>query len=469
MKFVDRIDEIKFLEKEYKRKTSSFIVLYGRRRVGKTRLIKEFIKNKDSVYFLATEESEAENIKTFQNILYSKYKIPLLDNNKLLSWNDLFYIISTLKLEKKLIIVIDEFQYLLKSNKGFSSILQKSWDEYLKDKSIMLIISGSALSMIKREVLSYSSPLYGRRTSQMNLKPIKFKYFKEFFENKNIDLIKLYSLTGGIPKYVEILELKENIYDTIKENFLNVNSYLFEEPYFLLEKELKDIGSYFSIIKAIANGNNKLSKISTSLGIKQTSLSYYLNNLIELDILEREVPILEKNPQTSKKGIYKIKDNFLNFWFKFIYPYKSYIEIGNIDFVMNIIKKSFIERHVSFIYEDISKEKLIDLNLNDKLPVKLSKIGRWWDKNLEIDIVGVDRENKPILFGECKYTKKPVDLDVYYALVEKSKKLLKDNNQNNLYFAFFSYNGYTKNFIDKVKRKKIYLFLKEIYPKIIKI
>lgn len=454
MKFVDRIDEIKFLEKEYKRKTSSFIVLYGRRRVGKTRLIKEFIKNKDSVYFLATEESEAENIKTFQNILYSKYKIPLLDNNKLLSWNDLFYIISTLKLEKKLIIVIDEFQYLLKSNKGFSSILQKSWDEYLKDKNIMLIISGSALSMIKREVLSYSSPLYGRRTSQMNLKPIKFKYFKEFFENKNIDLIKLYSLTGGIPKYVEILESKENIYDTIKENFLNVNSYLFEEPYFLLEKELKDIGSYFSIIKAIANGNNKLSKISTSLGIKQTSLSYYLNNLIELDILEREVPILEKNPQTSKKGIYKIKDNFLNFWFKFIYPYKSYIEIGNIDFVMNIIKKSFIERHVSFIYEDISKEKLIDLNLNDKLPVKLSKIGRWWDKNLEIDIVGVDRENKPILFGECKYTKKPVDLDVYYALVEKSKKLLKDNNQNNLYFAFFSYNGYTKNFIDKVKKEK---------------
>lgn len=454
MKFVDRIDEIKFLEKEYKRKTSSFIVLYGRRRVGKTRLIKEFIKNKDSVYFLATEESEAENIKTFQNILYSKYKIPLLDNNKLLSWNDLFYIISTLKLEKKLIIVIDEFQYLLKSNKGFSSILQKSWDEYLKDKNIMLIISGSALSMIKREVLSYSSPLYGRRTGQMNLKPIKFKYFKEFFENKNIDLIKLYSLTGGIPKYVEILESKENIYDTIKENFLNVNSYLFEEPYFLLEKELKDIGSYFSIIKAIANGNNKLSKISTSLGIKQTSLSYYLNNLIELDILEREVPILEKNPQTSKKGIYKIKDNFLNFWFKFIYPYKSYIEIGNIDFVMNIIKKSFIERHVSFIYEDISKEKLIDLNLNDKLPVKLSKIGRWWDKNLEIDIVGVDRENKPILFGECKYTKKPVDLDVYYALVEKSKKLLKDNNQNNLYFAFFSYNGYTKNFIDKVKKEK---------------
>ncbi|MBB6062773.1 hypothetical protein HNP65_001225 [Thermosipho japonicus] len=454
MKFVDRIDEIKFLEKEYNKKTSSFIVLYGRRRVGKTRLIKEFIKNKDSVYFLATEESETENIKTFQNILYSKYKIPLLDNNKLLSWNDLFYIISTLKFEKKLIIVIDEFQYLLKSNKGFSSILQKAWDEYLKDKNIMLIISGSALSMIKREVLSYSSPLYGRRTGQINLKPIKFKYFKEFFENKNIDLIKLYSLTGGIPKYIEILELKENIYDTIKENFLNVNSYLFEEPYLLLEKELKDIGSYFSIIKVIANGNNKLSKISASLGIKQTSLSYYLNNLIELDILEREVPILEKNPQTSKKGIYKIKDNFLNFWFKFIYPYKSYIEIGNIDFVMNIIKKSFIERHVSFIFEDISREELIDLNLNDKLPVKLSKIGRWWDKNLEIDIVGVDKENKPILFGECKYTKKPVDLDVYYVLVEKSKKLLKDNNHNNLYFVFFSYNGYTKNFIDKAKKEK---------------
>lgn len=465
MKFVDRIDEMNFLEKEYNKKTSSFIVLYGRRRVGKTRVIKEFIKNKDSVYFLATEENEIENIKTFQNILYSKYKIPLLSDNKILNWNDLFYIVSTLELKKKLIIVIDEFQYLLQSNKGFPSILQKVWDEYLKDKNIMLIISGSTLSMIKREALSYSSPLYGRRTGQINLKPIKFKYFKDFFEDKDVDLIKLYSLTGGIPKYIEILEVKKNIYDTIKANFLNVNSYFFEEPYFLLEKELKDIGSYFSIIKVIANGNNKLSKISTNLGIKQTSLSYYLNNLIELGILGREVPVVEKNPQTSKKGLYKIKDKFLDFWFKFVYPYKSYIEIGNIDFVLNIIKKSFIERHVSFVYEDISREKLIELNLNGKLPIRLSKIGRWWDKNSEIDIVGINEENTPVLFGECKYTKTPVDLDIYYVLVEKAKKLLKDKNLNldDLYFVFFSYNGYTKSFIEKAKKEKnILIFERDI-------
>ncbi|MCD6105345.1 MAG: ATP-binding protein [Thermosipho sp. (in: Bacteria)] len=456
MKFVDRVDEMNFLEKEYNKKTSSFVVLYGRRRVGKTRLIKEFIKDKNSVYFLATEENEIENIKTFQNILYSKYKIPLLSNNKVLSWNDLFYIISTLDLTKKMVIVIDEFQYLLQSNKGFSSILQKVWDEYLKDKNIMLIISGSTLSMMKREVLSYPSPLYGRRTGQIHLKPIRFEYFKDFFENKDVDLIKLYSLTGGIPKYIEMLEVCGDIYDTIKENFLNVNSYFFEEPYFLLEKELKDIGSYFSLIKVIANGNNKLGKISANLGIKQTSLSYYLNKLIELDILKREVPVVEKNPQTSKKGLYKIKDKFLNFWFKFVYPYKSYIEIGNIDFVLNIIKKSFIERHVSFVYEDICREKLLNLNLKNRLPIKLSKIGRWWEKDSEINIVGIDDNNNPILFGECKYTKSPIDLDVYYLLVEKTKKLLKNKNMNldNLYFVFFSYKGYTKSFIEKAKKGK---------------
>ena len=456
MKFVDRINEMNFLEKEYNKKTSSFVVLYGRRRVGKTRLIKEFIKDKNSVYFLATEENEIENIKTFQSILYSKYKIPLLSNNKVLSWNDLFYIVSTLDLTKKMVIVIDEFQYLLQSNKGFSSILQKVWDKYLKDKNIMLIISGSTLSMMKREVLSYSSPLYGRRTGQIHLKPIRFEYFKDFFENKDVDLIKLYSLTGGIPKYIEMLEVCGDIYDTIKENFLNVNSYFFEEPYFLLEKELKDIGSYFSLIKVIANGNNKLGKISANLGIKQTSLSYYLNNLIELDILKREVPVVEKNPQTSKKGLYKIKDKFLNFWFKFVYPYKSYIEIGNIDFVLNIIKKSFIERHVSFVYEDICREKLINLNLKNRLPIKLSKIGRWWEKDSEIDIVGIDDNNNPILFGECKFTKSPIDLDVYYLLVEKTKKLLKNENMNldSLYFVFFSYKGYTKSFIEKAKKGK---------------
>nr|WP_231109782.1 ATP-binding protein [Thermosipho melanesiensis] len=155
-------------------------------------------------------------MKTFQSILYSKYKIPLLSDNKILNWNDLFYIVSTLELKKKLIIVIDEFQYLLQSNKGFPSILRKVWDEYLKDKNIMLIISGSTLPMIKREVLSYSNPLYGRRTGQINLKPIKFKYFKDFFEDKDVDLIKLYSLTGEIPKYIEILEVKKNIRESKK-------------------------------------------------------------------------------------------------------------------------------------------------------------------------------------------------------------------------------------------------------------
>lgn len=459
MKFVNRTDELRFLEKEYKNNSSSFVVLYGRRRIGKTRLIKEFIKSKDSIYFLATEENEVENIKTFQKILYLKYKIPLLSDNKNLTWDDLFYIISTLKLKEKLVIVIDEFQYLLQSNKAFSSILQKIWDEYIKDKNIMLIVSGSLLSMIKKEVLDYTAPLYGRRTSQINLKPISFTDFNDFFEDQRLDLVQLYALTGGVPKYIETLKVKDDIYSTIEENFLNINSYFFEEPYFLLEKELKDIGSYFSIIKTIASGNHKLGKIAAALNVKQTSLSYYINNLIELDILKREVPITEKNPKNSKKGLYIIKDNFLSFWFRFIYPFKSYIEIGDIDFVMNIIKRSFIEKHVSFVYEEINREKL--RKLKDQIPLPILKIGRWWDADTEIDIVGVSDNGIPVLFGECKYTKRPIDIDVYYTLIEKIKKVLKneDIEIDKLYFVFFSHSGYTKTFIEKAKHNKNILLL----------
>ncbi len=459
MKFVNRIAELEFLEKEYRNSSSSFVVLYGRRRVGKTRLIKEFIKDKNNIYFLATEENETENIKTFQKILYFKYKIPLLEADKKLRWDDLFYIISTLNLKEKLIIVIDEFQYLLQSNKAFSSILQKIWDEYIKDKNIMLIVSGSLLSMMKKEILHYTAPLYGRRTSQINLKPISFAYFNNFFEEQKIDLVQLYALTGGVPKYIETLKVKDDIYTTIEENFLNVNSYFFEEPYFLLEKELKDIGSYFSVIKAIAGGNHKLGKIAATLSVKQTSLNYYINNLIELDILKREVPVTEKNPKNSKKGLYTIKDNFLSFWFKFIYPFKSYIEIGEVDFVMNIIKKSFIEKHVSFVYEEINRERL--KGLKNQIPFPILKIGRWWDTNTEIDIVGISNDNRPRLFGECKYTKKPIDLDVYYSLIEKVKKVLKSEKieKNNLYFVFFSHSGYTKEFLDKTKHTKNILLL----------
>ena len=305
--FVDREKELEFLNKEYERKGSSLVILYGRRRIGKTSLIKKFSKNKDIIYFLATEEAEKQNLNIFKNLVADNLKNDLVREANIDNWETIFKLIINELGENKKIIVLDEFQYLSKSNTAFPSVFQRIWDEVLKDKNVMVILCGSLINMMETQTLNYNSPLYGRRTGQIKLKQIPFKNYNEFFE-KELDekgLIEKYAVTGGVPKYIESFNNSKNIYHEIQENILNKQNYLYEEPMFLLQNEVVDVGSYFSIIKSIAAGNRKLGNIASNLSVNPTSLTKYLEILINLDILEREVPITEENPE---KSIYKQKN-----------------------------------------------------------------------------------------------------------------------------------------------------------------
>lgn len=455
-KFIDRQDERNFLEKEFNSEKASFVVVYGRRRTGKTALVTEFAKEKDSVYFLATEESESENRNAFVRIVAEHTNNPLLASSKIDSWEPVFeYIVNNNPKTRKLII-IDEFQYIGKSNDAFISKMQKIWDTVLQNSNVMLILCGSLVNMMYDQTLSYNSPLYGRRTGQIKLKQIDFRYYNEFFKNSTErDLIERYAVTGGVPKYIESFENTKDIYKAIENNVLSKQSYLYEEPSFLLEKEVKDIGSYFSIIKTIASGKHKPGDIASALEVKATSLPKYLNVLIELDILEREVPVTEPNPEKSKMGLYKIKDNFIEFWFKFVYPNKSFIEAGYTDVVLKKIRSTFVGNHVSYVYEDICRScymwKLAASDTWDFVP---DKIGRWWDrKDTEIDIVALESTGENIIFGECKYTSQPMDIDVYYNLLEKIKQVdwKKDNRKE--HFVLFCISDYTEK-LQKLAEEK---------------
>lgn len=441
-KFVDRENELEYLNSEYNKKESSLIILYGRRRIGKTSLIKEFGKDKNMIYFLATEETEKQNLKQL-SILVAEYL--KLENIEFSDWDSVFKFIVNSQNDKKIVIVIDEFQYLGKVNLAFPSIFQRIWDNILKDKNVMVILCGSLINMMETQVLNYTSPLYGRRTGQIKLKQIPFKNYNEFFTKQitRKDLIEKYSVTGGVPKYIESFKEKENIYKEIQNNILNNQSYLYEEPYFLLQNEVTEIGSYFSIIKTIAAGNKKMGNIATNLGVNSTNLSKYLQTLINLDILEREVPITEKNPEKSKKGRYNIKDNYLAFWFNFIYPNKAFLELGKYDFVMEKIRRNFIDNHVAFVYENICKEKMWDLNIQGKLGFTFDKIGRWWNANEEIDIVAFESNGSDIIFGECKYTNKPMDVDVLFNLEKKASQVDWMSGRRNEKFILLSVNGFS--------------------------
>lgn len=454
MQFVDREGEMATLQKEYSRSGASLVILYGRRRVGKTTLISEFIKDKKALFFLASEESETQNRIAFKDRAAEFIGNDLLRAASVSSWDAIFKAIMDTSFSSKPVIVIDEFQYIGKSNPAFPSIFQRIWEEQLKNKSVMVILCGSLISMMVSQTLAYGSPLYGRRTAQMRLGPVPFKYYHEFFPGRSEhQLIDMYAVTGGVPKYIESFLGQDDIYQAIRECVLDRTGYLYDEPNFLLQQEVTEIGSYFSVIRAIAAGNSKLSAIAAALEIKSTSLTKYLKTLADLELIERQVPVTEDAPEKSKKGLYRIKDNYIRFWFAFIYPNQSLIESGNLQIVMEKIKGGFVSNHAAFVYEDICREKMWDMNGADIWPFHFSKLGRYWSGDTEIDIAALDAEGGNLILGECKYWKEPVGANILRELEKKAAAVNWHKDSRKLWYVLFSVNGFTEELRELAKQR----------------
>ncbi|MEE5993968.1 MAG: ATP-binding protein [Oscillospiraceae bacterium] len=441
MKFIGREKELNALEREYQR-NSGFIVVYGRRRVGKTTLIKQFIRGKDALYFLASEESERQNLNQFTEKLADFTRQSFLAQSRFESWLDAFKVLVSYQPEKKKILVIDEFQYLVNGNPAYPSIFQKAWDEILKDNQVTVILCGSLISMMTTQVLSHSSPLYGRRTAQIRLQPLKFQEFREAFPDKSFaELTELYAVTGGVPKYIEFFDNSLSLWENMTDTILNKSGFLYEEPLFLLEKEVREPVNYFSIMKVISMGNHKLAKIAGCLEQKTNSIIPYLSTLAELHLIEKRIPVTEQNPEKSRKGLYYINDWFIAFWFRFVYPYRSELEMDNIGYVLNKIQNSLIENHVSYVFEAISREILITLCMNGQIDFHPSKVGAYWNQHTEIDVVAVDNDNHRIFAGECKYYENPVPADVYFDLKKKCESVPEFQGYEIIY-GIFSKSGF---------------------------
>lgn len=457
MKFIGRKREMEKLESEYSR-DSSFVVIYGRRRVGKTTLIKEFLKNKTAFYFLATEEIESQSMKRLAGVVARTTKNRLLQNATFTDWLDLFQVIADYEPEKKKVLVIDEFPYLVKTNSAFPSILQNAWDEILKDNNLMLILSGSLIGMMQKHALSYDSPLYGRRTSQMRLAPLSFTDIYAVQNLSFTESVEQYAVTGGVPKYLEFFEDGRELTEQIKDAVLSQNGFLYEEPFFLLKSESMTAVNYFSIIKAIADGNHKIGKIAGVLGIESSKLTPYLSTLSELGFVEKRTPVTEKNPEKSRKGLYFIADNFIRFWFRYVYPYKGELELDNMQIVLEEMKKDFETKFVAFAYEDICKDIFANLCKRGVVDFVPSQIGAYWlndyTGDTEIDVMAVDNQNKRIFAGECKYHRNPVDAPVYYALKEKVLnvgEIRKSYPGYDVIYGIFSKSGFTQRMLDAAR------------------
>lgn len=456
-RFVNRESEREVLTREYEQNAASLVILYGRRRVGKTALISEFIKDKPALYFLATEESETVNRANFQGLCADFLNDGLLKSADMARWEDIFaWLLRQKRSEGRMVLVIDEFQYLGKANAAFPSVFQKIWDTMLQYENIMVILCGSLISMMVSQTLSYDSPLYGRRTAQMKLSPIGFGCYGKFFPREKTarELVEFYSVTGGVPRYIREFQKDEDLHTLIRERILTPNSFLFDEPRFLLHREVEDIGSYFSLLRAIAAGNHRLSSIATVLQQKQTNLPRYLNVLVELDLLEREVPITETNPEKSKRGLYFIKDNFISFWFKFVYPNISYIESGHPEVAARKIRDNLIDNHVGSVYEKCCRGKMWQLSAEKKLPFQVTRVGRWWDnKGTEIDVAALSPEENGLVVGECKFRNGPVGLNILNDLQEKAAAIDWNRDSRKMCYVLFSIGGFTPELKEAAKKR----------------
>lgn len=457
MKFIGRQNELSKLEAEYQR-NGSFVVIYGRRRVGKTTLIKEFLKDKTAFYFLATEELESQSIKRLTGVIARTTKNSLLQKAAFTDWLDLFQVIADYRPEEKKVLVMDEFPYLVKTNPAFPSVLQNAWDEILKDSRVMLILSGSLIGMMQKYALSYDSPLYGRRSAQIRLLPLTFTDVYAAQELSFEAAVEQYSVTGGVPKYLEFFEDGQNLTQQLMETVLSKNGFLYEEPYFLLKSESVTAVNYFSIIKTIADGNHKLGKIAGVLGQETSALTPYLSTLSDLGFIEKQTPVTEKNPEKSRKGLYFISDNFIRFWFRYIYPYKGELELDNMQIVLDELQKDFVTKYVAFSYEDICKDIFVKLCKNGAIRFTPSRIGSYWMNDYtgdaQIDVMSVDHQAKQIFAGECKYHNKPVDAPVYFTLKEKvanSPEIRKSFPGYEVTYGVFSKSGFSPRLIDTAK------------------
>lgn len=446
--FIGRERELRTLNNLYQSDKFEFVVLYGRRRVGKTALINAFIDKKKNIYFMGVESNAKQNLENFSNSIFD-YQTGIQTDTSFASFQAALEFVFQLAEKERIILALDEYPYVARASKSLASTLQMLIDKYKDTSKLMLILCGSSMSYMEDHVLAYKAPLYGRRTAQIKLLPFTFEETCRYLSNMSgEDLALMYGVVGGTPQYLLQVNDKQSAAENIKNIYLNPTSFLFEEPTNLLKQEVREPATYTAIIAAIAAGSSRMSEISSKVGEDSSVCSLYIKNLISLGIVRKETPYGEKS---SRKTVYSIEDNMFRFWYRFVLENNSIIARGADELAYKRIEPHLSD-YMGKVFEDICSQYLWKLLLSGQCPVEFTSLGRWWGNNpmtrsqTEIDIMG-ELDKNTALFGECKWTNEKVDLGVLETLIQRSKLF----PYQRVHLYLFSKSGFTKGCMDKAE------------------
>lgn len=461
--FYCREEELGIMNRRYEKGRFECIVIYGRRRVGKTALINEFCKGKPVIYFSALNASSQENLEALSKAIYICENPDSTNAPAYHSYADALDAITVMAAQRRLIFVIDEYPYLAKAEKSISSRLQHIIDHQWQEGKLYLILCGSSMSFMNTQVLGYESPLYGRRTAQLKIQALNYREITAFYPKLSVqDQAFLYGVTGGIPHYINKLDVEESMDEAILENLFNPSSYLFEEPENLLKQELREPAIYNSVISAIAGGASRSNEISTRVRLESGVCAKYLKVLLDLGILKKETPITEK---PGKKTIYAVDDNFFRFWYRFVPRNIPIISAGRMQLVYHQAVKRFYPDYMGLIFEKMCQEYL--LRYARKLPFMLNDVGQWWGtdsktrKEVQIDIVGTSVEGNEYLVGSCKYRNEKIGTEEL-ELLRRYAFVFRKNGT--FHYYIFSKGGFTEALLAAQKRGEVTLLtLEDLY------
>jgi len=447
--FVAREVELEQLNKFYHRKDFQIIALYGRRRVGKTELLKELVKDKKHLFFSAEETTDLLNLKKVSECYSNMIGIPTGD---LTSWEQFFEYVAIFAKKERLTVVIDEFPYLASSNSGFLSKFQHIIDHKLAEANILLVLCGSSIGFMEEEVFSQKSPLFGRLNGQIFVRPFDYIDSGKMLNGyTNQQKLESYFVLGGIPQYLKKFNTQQTVDENIIEFVIDSTQELYHAPENLIRQELRSPTVYNSILEVVSQGASKSNEIHTKIGVQPNIGQNYINTLINLHLLVKKQPV---GGSTTRKTIYQVADPLFDFIFRFVYRYRSPLELGLGKEVFEKYIKGQLATYYGKKFEMVCTQYMQRKNKLLELPDIMEEIGTWWGGNHatkveeEIDIVAL---NKIIgIYGECKYTEKLVGIDLLEELMRKSLLIPKVE----MYYYLFSKVGFTKDLIEYSKQKE---------------